>query len=161
MSVEHDLILTYLLTHLSLPLTASSVVLNFVTHVYLPGFTLDYRCFSFSFRLTLNCQWNKAQSLLICLLTWTYPWLPVGIGLHSFNRLDHLDLLILRSLILIQKHFLDFLFFLCHFACYPQLYLQLFIYSHIFSLFFHCLILSAFLFSLLSCFQSFFIFPHF
>ena len=57
MPVEQDLILTYLLTHLDLPLTisyffilptylglpliANSVVLNFATHVYLPELTLD------------------------------------------------------------------------------------------------------------------------
>ena len=100
--------------HLVLRLTANSVMLNFVTHVYLFGLTLD-------------CQWNKAQFLLICLLTWTYHWLPVLFHilvyldlpltasltrLNSFNRLDHLYLLILKNLSLIQKPFLNLIFFI-------------------------------------------------
>ena len=68
--------------------------------------------------------------------------------LNSFNRLDHLDLLILKSLALIQKHFLDFLFYLfpCRFTCCLQLYFQLSISSHISSLFLHCLDLVGFSF---------------
>ena len=110
---------------------ATSVVLNFATHVYLPRLTLECQLFKFSFpHLDLPSIANQTHSYPF---TWTYLRAPVWLRfwlyhtylldqiynsdailtrLKPFSGLDHLYLLILKSLALLQQHFLDLYFFL-------------------------------------------------
>ena len=104
-------------------------MLNFATHVYLPRLTLECQLFKFSFHhLDLPSIVSQTHSYPI---TWTYLWVPVWLRfwlchahlldqtynsdailtrLKPFNRLDHLYLLILKSLALLQQHFLNLYF---------------------------------------------------
>ena len=78
--------------------------------------------------------------------------------LNSFNKLDHLDLFILKSLALIQKHFLDF--FLSLSLSIRMLSPTLLSVFHLFSYFFIVLSLPDLVSFLFSSLLSF-IFPHF
>ena len=79
--------------HLILCSTAISVVLNFVTHVYLPGLTLECQLFKSSFH-HLDLPSNASQTHSYP-LTWTYLRVPVWL---CFDFITHVYLIGLTPL---------------------------------------------------------------
>ena len=100
----------------------------------------------YSSGLTLSCQFFNFSIFIRA-----YVWLPVQTRLNSFDRFNHLSLIILRSIASIQRaFFLDFLFYL-FFAASHVVSNCTFSFFLLFSFFFIALILLTllFLFSLL------------
>ena len=136
-------------SHLVLRSTASSVVLNFVTYVYLLGLTLDCQ----SHRTLSSFIWATSNVSGIGLDLVTYLDLPFTASAFSYTCLFGLTLdcqlnksqfiqqtwsplsshLEKSCFNLLQKHFLSLSLFFCHFAYCPQFHFQLF---HLFSYFF-------------------------
>ena len=126
-------------SHLDLHLNAGWTRLNPYLSACSPGLTFDCQLLlhiAYLPGLTLDCQ--------------------LKISLNSFNRLDHLNLLILKSLTLIQKHFLDFLFFIFFLIASHVVPNSTFSFSSLL-IFLHY----SFIVSILSAFLFSFIFPCF
>ena len=122
------LTLLYMPTFLDLPSSASSSNFHFIIWTYpqLPVKLILIHLLGLTFERQFGCAFDFVTHIYLIRFT---TLMPSWQGSKPFNRLDHLYLLILKSLVLLQQHFLDLYYFFWCFVCCPQFHFHLLIAS--------------------------------